>query len=221
LRFPSSAKAIPTLPADGGGLYRGVVEAIDQAAGTADVRLNAGPQSLVTGAPISEAVPMELVHVGDDVLVLLWDDGGAVVLGPFGASGAATPHSWPIHGRDATTTNQTVSSTGYVALSGGSATIALRETCYLWLWGQLALSHDTVRTSAGRVALFVDGGSVMPVARFGMPVADTVLNVTLAQRTPGAYAPGNHTVDLRAKVDYGADTTTVYSVALSALALPD
>lgn len=65
-------------------LLRAAVESYDSATHTVDVRPLAHPASLLADVPVLENCAGDLLIAGVTVLVHLWDDGGAVVLGPYG-----------------------------------------------------------------------------------------------------------------------------------------
>ncbi|MBC7237419.1 MAG: hypothetical protein H5T69_16380 [Chloroflexi bacterium] len=198
-------------------LCRAVIEAIDEAAGTANVRLKAGPMALLEHVVVAEHIPMELVHVGDEAVVLLWGDAGAVLLGPYGS-----PCSWPVQGRAANEGYVDINSTDYTAWAGLSVTLTLRESCYLWMSATFTASNNTARNpTAYRVALHIDGVVETPELRFGQSVANVRQPGCIALRSAAGYAPGAHTVDLRALVETEGDTVRLRNAALSVMALPD
>ncbi|MEA3408373.1 MAG: hypothetical protein U9R48_09900 [Chloroflexota bacterium] len=65
-------------------LLRAAVESYDPLAHTANVRPLAHPASLLVDVPVLGNCAGDLLVEGATVLVQLWDDAGAVVLGPFG-----------------------------------------------------------------------------------------------------------------------------------------
>ncbi len=69
-------------------LLRATVESYDALGHTADVRPLAHPASLLADVPVLENCSGDLLIAGATVLVHLWDDGGAVVLGPYGEAGS-------------------------------------------------------------------------------------------------------------------------------------
>lgn len=65
-------------------IVRGVVDAYDPASHTAAVRLE-GATGRLDDVPVLRVVPTDELSPGDDVVVAVWPDVGAVVLGSFAA----------------------------------------------------------------------------------------------------------------------------------------
>lgn len=65
-------------------IIRAYVEVYDSGAHTADVAPITGPASRLSLVPVLESCPTDLIEVGDVVALVIWPDGLALVLGPFG-----------------------------------------------------------------------------------------------------------------------------------------
>lgn len=79
-------------------IVRGRVRAYYSATHTADVEAVRGPAALLGGLPVVAQCPAGFLSAGREVAVLLWDDVGGVVLGPYGANA----DHWALAGRLAT-----------------------------------------------------------------------------------------------------------------------
>ncbi len=76
-------------------IVRARVRAYYSATHTADVEAVRGPAALLGGLPVVAHCPAGFLTAGREVAVLLWDDVGGVVLGPYGAPA----DHWAIGGR--------------------------------------------------------------------------------------------------------------------------
>lgn len=63
-------------------LSRGIIESYDQARHSADVRL-AGAQGRLADVPVLSVIPAEEMVAGACVVVAIWPDVGAVILGSY------------------------------------------------------------------------------------------------------------------------------------------
>jgi hypothetical protein len=71
-------------PVFGVQFVRAIVRAYNATTHTADIELVSGPAALLTTVPVAEAQHLAAdLHADDVVLVLLWDDTGAVVLSAY------------------------------------------------------------------------------------------------------------------------------------------
>ena len=71
-------------PHPSAALLRARVEAYHSATHTADLQPILGPSARLSSVPVLEACSTTLIAAGDTVALILWPDGSALVLGPYG-----------------------------------------------------------------------------------------------------------------------------------------
>ena len=193
-----------------------VVESMDEAAATAYVRLRSAPDALLL-AHVSEALPMELIHEEDPVLVVSYGDNLTVLIAPYQRA-----HSWPVHARAETAASQAFTAQSYTAWADLEAFITLRETSYLWMLAQFSAANSAARSPvAFRLCWFVDGVAVGQSIAVGQAAANLRIPLAMSQRSADAYGPGVHALQVRCYVETAGDTTTLYQGVASVFATPD
>lgn len=197
-------------------IIRALLESYDQSTHRADVRPARNPASLLTDLPVVRHCPGEFMADESEVAVLLWDDTGGVVLGPYDDT-----FDWPVTAHAYDGASRSFTAQAWTAYPNLSVSISIKQTSCFWVLFSTSGRCDQVRTpTAWQVAAHLGGVLLNPRARVGSPVAGTRTPVALCFRTQSSYAPGTYNIDVRVYCQSAGDTITCRYAALSVMALP-
>ena len=190
------------------------VKSFDEATHTADIVPQAYPSGVWESVPIAEDVDGELMTVDAVVAVQTWDDGRALILGPFG--GRPTP---PISDRNAPGNLSASVITTWTAFA--SFTLTLTVASHIWAQFNTYLQMPTQATTIIKFAvkLRVGAADQLPIAILPLTLSQEFNTLSLSTRTPSAKAPGAYVIDAQYYV-YSAGAVALTGPVLTAWAWP-
>ena len=195
-------------------IVRGTTEGVNGPSQTLDVRLDRDPTSLLVDVPLLGDVYMDWITAGTRVLVAVFDDNQAHVLGPI-----KNPTQLLLSSFGFQTTNQAFTSTSYTAHTGCLVTLVPTAPAFLVLFFSAAGSCTTARSSAVGMRINISPTYGTTHERvFAAAVANYPAAMVYQYRK--WVVAGTYTVDVQFRVKNSGDTFNIADATFTGIVVP-